>query len=649
MKNLYSLLFGCILFSSVSAQTPSLNRMVPLTASINESIPSITLHWTAQDSTLSYSVYRKTIQSDSWTQILASSLSSSTLQYTDNGVVIGEEYEYMVQRNYSNSPYVGYSYILCSIKRPAIINQGIIILVVDTVATDSLSFEINRWIEDAENEGWIVKTIGINPSDNVTDIKSAIVEKYNENPEGTQSLFLLGRVPVPYSGSLYPDGHPDHNGAWPADGYYADMDGSWTDNTINNTNSGKERTINIPGDGKFDQTYFPSSLELQVGRVDMKNLLLYSKSERTLLKQYLDKNHAYKNKEFATKNRGLVRDNFTSYAEGFAASAFSSFYTICDTQSYNIGYNTVLSDSDYQWAYGCGAGSYTSCSGVITSANLASDTLQNIFNFIFGSYFGDWDIDNSLLRSTLASGSLTVAWSGRPFWYFHQMALGYPIGYCAKRTMNNNSTYYSNYMSKGVHISLLGDPTLKAHIVSPPSNVVAEFTSNQCHIKWSPSTEPVIGYYIFKQNEKDKEYQQLSQTIITDTTFIDKTSSDSAIYQYLVRAVNLQSTPSGSYYNLSIGRYDTAYNSKAFVAIDEINVFNQLKIYPNPAINQIIIENGDIPLNQITFYDILGKEVKSLSLHNSKNSLNISDLNKGLYIIVIKSDNNTVVKKIIKE
>mgnify|MGYP000013517969 CR=1 FL=1 len=30
---------------------------------------------------------------------------------------------------------------------------------------------------------------------------------------------------MPYSGNIYPDGHTDHRGAWPADTYYGDIDG----------------------------------------------------------------------------------------------------------------------------------------------------------------------------------------------------------------------------------------------------------------------------------------------------------------------------------------------------------------------------------------------------------------------------------------
>lgn len=32
------------------------------------------------------------------------------------------------------------------------------------------------------------------------------------------TIFLFGDIAVPYSGDINPDAHPDHKGAWPADG-----------------------------------------------------------------------------------------------------------------------------------------------------------------------------------------------------------------------------------------------------------------------------------------------------------------------------------------------------------------------------------------------------------------------------------------------
>ena len=84
-------------------------------------------------------------------------------------------------------------------------------------------------------------------------------------------------LPVPASGLIHPDGHTapgdDHAGAWPADVYYGDMDGTWTTGSVNFINGNLSRVSNTTSDNKFDQRTVPDGprgipVELQVGRVD---------------------------------------------------------------------------------------------------------------------------------------------------------------------------------------------------------------------------------------------------------------------------------------------------------------------------------------------------------------------------------------------
>ena len=41
-------------------------------------------------------------------------------------------------------------------------------------------------------------------------------------------------VTLPYAGNIAPDDHPNHKGAWPADVFYGEMNGTWTDESVNN-------------------------------------------------------------------------------------------------------------------------------------------------------------------------------------------------------------------------------------------------------------------------------------------------------------------------------------------------------------------------------------------------------------------------------
>src|SRR5439155_7667991 len=171
--------------------------------------------------------------------------------------------------------------------------------------------------------------------DSVVNVKNIIKADYQADPANVKSVFLFGHVPIPYSGNIVPDGHvPDHQGAWPADVYYGDMDGSWTDNSVYTTSAYEARNYNVPGDGKFDQSTIPSTIELQVGRVDLANMPgrkvwggpATFPSETELLRNYLNKDHNFRHKVFSLPRRALIHDTFgTRGGEAFAASAYRSY------------------------------------------------------------------------------------------------------------------------------------------------------------------------------------------------------------------------------------------------------------------------------------------------------------------------------------
>ena len=84
------------------------------------------------------------------------------------------------------------------------------------------------------------------------EVKETIAALYRAAPDRLRQVLLLGHVPVPYSGNIAPDHHyrptgngltPTHQGAWPADIYYGDMVGAWTDTTVDTCNNDIRRPI----------------------------------------------------------------------------------------------------------------------------------------------------------------------------------------------------------------------------------------------------------------------------------------------------------------------------------------------------------------------------------------------------------------------
>jgi hypothetical protein len=554
--------------------------------------PRITLNWRANASATQHFIYRKLKSGTSWGAVLESFDGTAT-QFIDSTVNVGVSYEYRVLRQAAS--YTGYGYVNAGIEVPAVHSRGILILVVDETFVDSLSSEIARLKADIEGDGWKVVQHNVSRTASVMAVKSLIVETYNQDKPNTKAVFLLGRIRVPYSGDLFPDGHPDHEGAWPADVYYADMNGAWTDNSVNVTVANDERHHNTTGDGKFDQSIIPNDVELQIGRVDFANMPSFAASEQQLLKNYLDKDHAYRHKLFSPVYRGVVDDNFGFFGtEAFAASGWKNIGPLVGYENVIADdYFTVQRDSSYLWSYGCGGGWYQGAGGIGSTTDFANSSLHGVFSMLFGSYFGDWDSNDNFLRAALAQGTtLTNAWSGRPHWVLHHMGLGENIGYSARVTQNNNNLYFFSYGGRFVHIALMGDPTLRNDVVAPPAGLVVTPVGLYHQLTWAPSPDPTIGYNIYMRSEANPEFVLLNSQPLPDIAYANLCVADTGLLTYMVRAVTLQHSPSGSYYNMSQGVTDTiSWQGLPYVeASASWNIAANEVTYTNLSLNATLFE-----------------------------------------------------------
>jgi hypothetical protein len=292
MKQLLLILAGLFCLNLHSQVNPKLNELViNVTATTQVNPLSISIHWTKSTAIgTNYGIHRKLQRNSRWTFITNLPITDSS--YTDTNIAEGEVYEYRVTKlNLSNIVSWGYtsSGILVL---PDLVNRGLM-LVHDTTITKIFPSEIQRYKNDLKADGYFVTEIQVDRNDSVKGVKSRIKTAYQTAPFTYQAIILLGHVPVPYSGNLNPDAHPDHKGAWPTDLFYADIDGLWTDVSVNNTAGSDTRTVNIPGDGKYDQSTVPSRTEMEIGRIDFHSMSMMGEDELTLMDLYFGKNHAF--------------------------------------------------------------------------------------------------------------------------------------------------------------------------------------------------------------------------------------------------------------------------------------------------------------------------------------------------------------------
>ncbi len=80
------------------------------------------------------------------------------------------------------------------------------------------------------------------------------------------------------------------------------------------------------------------------------------------------------------------------------------------------------------------------------------------------------------------------------------------------------------------------------------------------------------------------------------------------------------------------------------VGFDENDAQNQIKIYPNPSSGTVFIESSKFKLTY-SISDITGKVIFTNTIYNSKEQIDLSKFEKGIYFIQLKNNNKIITTK----
>jgi hypothetical protein len=99
---------------------------------------------------------------------------------------------------------------------------------------------------------------------------------------------------------------------------------------------------------------------------------------------------------------------------------------------------------------------------------------------------------------------------------------------------------------------------LRLYPVAPGGEPGGANTSVGTTLFWAPSPDPVLGYHVYRATTANAKFIRLTGAPTPNTSFVDSGPVPGATY--MVRAVKLETTPSGSYYSASQGKFWTAGN-----------------------------------------------------------------------------------------
>lgn len=606
--------FICALFLSAAAFSQTLPcdvgpRTVRAYSLANSNSISLILPENAyrQELRIDRRVYSKRpAEWQNWSEVHAVTnpdLAKLASEYCDTNVNSGVYYEYQIRSVISsyecNSKtaigYWDYQYISTGTKVPFQDQRGKVILLVESGLADSLAPEIARLHDDIVLDGYQVFPHNVPAAEvtaaewktGVAAVKALIRGDYNTDTNADWSIFIVGHVPIPYSGLSSPGSHTENLGAHPADWYYADLDEHlWTDTTVSNTTATALApdtgpytwNWNIPGDGKFDQSFVPSPPELRIGRVDLRNMPAFGKTEVQLMRQYLDRNHAWRHKQFTARDRGLVIPAGIPFENH---SLYSSFFGSVTNTDIGLWLTSATNAANsYLFAASKGSGTFTKDNMLGSTTNFAATQLYAVFTTMHGSYYGNWDSamhPNVVILAPLATeGYVLSTYYHEQVMNFDFSAMGAPIGeelytmavnsYVPESVLFNihkrynqfarvvNGNTFGTVERPRNYTTLMGDPTLRTRVAAPPQNVAVNAADPDNIITWGAASDTNIqGYHVYRAPSTNRNaYTRLTDSPIRAVSYTDSGTAAGS-YQYMVRTVKLEESPSRSFFNASQG------------------------------------------------------------------------------------------------
>jgi hypothetical protein len=679
-KIIYAILFF-ISINAVFAQNFSFNfaatgRRVCLVSSkvaANNSNVKIIFHDSLSNTSEPLFVNKRLLGTTSWSNV-ASNITPGTGHWIDTNVSAGEVWEYQVKRNntwsFASTNYSAVGYTLGALLTDNSVYNGQMILLVAQDIPTNLATKYFRLKKELTNEGWFVNELIVPKATNwdsgnqVVTIKTQIQNIYNAAPttDKPKVLLILGHVPMPRSGSanvVAPDDHSQNAGARGCDGYYADMDGVYTDTaTFNPGGLTTPLAINQPNDFKWDQDYFPSNLEMAFGRVDFADITDVTTSELGLIENYLDRLSNYRN-----VNTGFDMGDKSAFNLGYNNSNDASYRTLLNVSKPENVYQKTDASNHNQWVQNNGPFKVYMQNVLVPSITDWQTYGMNATVYSSDqSYWGFGDVPQpsgvfSRIRALLGVDSkcLVALWTTTSIGLFHQACNGQSIGQALLHTMNHNTTnqhlekpqqqYDTEAWWNRTHFEIWGDPTISLYQVKPVNNLTLTNVSGNPELQWTPSSDTaVLGYHIYESNTELGVFQRISTSPITITNFTIQNYNPS--HWYMVKAIKVVESGCGKLLQSSIGK---SIQADVNLTSAEFQTTKSWMVYPNPVKDQLQIRSEN-KLQKIRIYNNLNQLVLNIQPKTTDYLIDCSSWQSGLYFIEIIDElqkRDTI--KIIKE
>ena len=198
----------------------------------------------------------------------------------------------------------------------------------------------------------------------------------------------------------------------------------------------------------------------------------------------------------------------------------------------------------------------------------------------------------------------------------------------------------------------MGDPTLTLNpVLQPTALALTENTANgDVDISWAASPDvDVLGYYVYRASTLTDTFQLITPQYITTLAYTDNNATVGNNV-YMVRPVKLQTTVTGSYYNVGRGVLDSLTVVTIPNAVQE-NIAVDFIIYPNPSTGLYTIKtNSAKSTYNLALYNTLCEIVWQQTLTAPVATIDIATQSSGVFYLKISDAKTGAIgyKKLMK-
>ncbi len=255
---------------------------------------------------------------------------------------------------------------------------------------------------------------------------------------------------------------------------------------------------------------------------------------------------------------------------------------------------------------------------ILPFLSFAQITLGQIDEFTDGT--------DGWLRGTATNGELVLTADG--------MSSG------GKLVTFNQAQWSSDYLSENIthirmHISNSSSEDLSMRVAlgnGPDANSGTWYACTNAIEVPSGSTDQLLEFPIAESE----------LTLVTGTTDYNTVFGNIATLRIL-HSESTSAQGDAIVAEISIDNIEAVSQSNT---LSNIN-YDEFKLYPNPAINELTIEvNSD---GLIEVYDLTGKQIKRITVYNGLNKIDLSNWFSGIYILRVSTEKEIISKRLIVE